>query len=165
MPTNDDEDLLQLWAKKRGAPNEAEMYMLAKYIGVDVYDIYDWCQYIEVMNGWYIADSHTVKARDLQTQAITLVLGEAFSHSPAFRKIGILRFRAAQVQTTWLRKLTRLREEREQAKRTADGESGGENSTGVSGDDEGEAKGEKWPEITWKDVRGEMEPYICYAMD
>jgi hypothetical protein len=48
MPTNDDEDLLQLWAKKRGAPNEAEMYMLAKYIGVDVYDIYDWCQYNRV---------------------------------------------------------------------------------------------------------------------
>jgi hypothetical protein len=48
MPTNDDEDLLQLWAKKCGAPNEAEMYMLAKYIGVDVYDIYDWCQYYKV---------------------------------------------------------------------------------------------------------------------
>jgi hypothetical protein len=47
LPTNDDEDLLQLWAKKRGAPNEAEMYMLAKYIGVDVYAIYDWCQYYE----------------------------------------------------------------------------------------------------------------------
>jgi hypothetical protein len=50
MPTNDDEDLLQLWAKKRGAPNEAEMYMLAKYIGVNVFDIYDWCQYHRGMN-------------------------------------------------------------------------------------------------------------------
>ena len=46
LPTSDDEDLLELWAKKRGAPNEAEMYMLAKYIGVDVYDIYDWCKYL-----------------------------------------------------------------------------------------------------------------------
>jgi hypothetical protein len=46
LPTADDEDLLQLWAKKRGAPNEAEMYMLAKYIGVDVFDIYDWCKYM-----------------------------------------------------------------------------------------------------------------------
>lgn len=45
LPTHDDEGLLQLWAKKRGAPNEAEMYMLAKYIGVVVYDIYDWCKH------------------------------------------------------------------------------------------------------------------------
>lgn len=47
LPTADDEDLLQLWAKKRGAPNEAEMYMLAKYIGVDVFNIYDWCKYMK----------------------------------------------------------------------------------------------------------------------
>lgn len=44
LPESDDEELLQLWAQKRGRPNEAEMYMLAEYIGVDVYDIYDWCK-------------------------------------------------------------------------------------------------------------------------
>jgi hypothetical protein len=54
LPTADDEDLLQEWAKKRGAPNEAEMYMLAKYIGVDVYDIYDWCKYMRVPKRWDI---------------------------------------------------------------------------------------------------------------
>lgn len=52
LPTSDDEDLLELWAKKRGAPNEAEMYMLAKYIGVDVYDIYDWCKYMRDLTAW-----------------------------------------------------------------------------------------------------------------
>ena len=54
LPTADDEDLLQLWAKKRGAPNEAEMYMLAKYIGVDVFDIYDWCKYMKALKRWDI---------------------------------------------------------------------------------------------------------------
>jgi hypothetical protein len=54
LPTADDEDLLQLWAKKRGAPNEAEMYMLAKYIGVDVYNIYDWCKYTKVSKEWNV---------------------------------------------------------------------------------------------------------------
>ena len=54
MPTSDDEDLLELWAKKRGAPNEAEMYMLAKYIGVDVYDIYDWCKYMRNLTAWSV---------------------------------------------------------------------------------------------------------------
>lgn len=54
LPTSDDEDLLELWAKKRGAPNEAEMYMLAKYIDVDVYDIYDWCKYKEHLTMWDI---------------------------------------------------------------------------------------------------------------
>jgi hypothetical protein len=27
------------------------MYMLAKYIGVDVYDIYDWCKYMRAPEG------------------------------------------------------------------------------------------------------------------
>lgn len=43
MPTHDDEDLLQDWAKKYGSPNEAEMHMLSEYTDVHVYDIFDWC--------------------------------------------------------------------------------------------------------------------------
>jgi hypothetical protein len=165
MPTNDYEDLLQLWAKKRGVPNEAEMYMLAKYIGVNVFDIYDWCQYHRDMNNRYAANCHVVKAKDLQTNAISLVLGAAFSDSPALRGIGNLRYRAAQVQNTWRLKLERLREERRQAKRAADAEKGCQGSAGGAADEGDEGKGYKYPEITWKEVRGEMKPYIDYGMD
>jgi hypothetical protein len=28
------------------------MYMLAKYIGVDVFDIYDWCKYMRDLTRW-----------------------------------------------------------------------------------------------------------------
>lgn len=104
----------------------------------------------------------TVKAKHLQTQAITLVLGEAFSHGPSLRKIGINRYRAAQVQTAWRRKLVRMREEHKQAKREKEGH---QDSEGGSGGEAGKPKGKmKW-KITMMDVRGEMTPFIDCHMD
>jgi len=47
LPTSDGEELLQEWAKKAGPPNLLEVDVLSKYIGVDVWVIYDWCQYTE----------------------------------------------------------------------------------------------------------------------
>jgi hypothetical protein len=165
VPTNDNEDLLQLWAKKRGAPNEAEMYMLAKYIGVNMFDVYDWCQYHRDMNNQYVANCLLVKAKDLQTNAITLVLGEAFSNGSALRRIGNLRYRAAQVRNTWRLKLDRLREEHRQAKRAADAEQIRQDSASGAIEEGDEAKDDGYPEITWKEVRGGMKPYIDYSMD
>jgi hypothetical protein len=94
-----------------------------------------------------------------------LVLGEAFSDGPALRRIGNLRYRAAQVQNTWRLKLERLREEHRQAKRAADAEKGDQKSACGASNEGNEAKGDKYPEITWKEVRGEMKPYIDYSMD
>jgi len=45
LPGSEDEELLQDWAKKAGPPNLLEVHVLAKYIGVDKWEIYDWCQY------------------------------------------------------------------------------------------------------------------------
>jgi hypothetical protein len=44
VPSSDSEGLLQDWAKKRGPPNALEVHMLSKYIGVDIWEMYDWCQ-------------------------------------------------------------------------------------------------------------------------
>jgi hypothetical protein len=93
------------------------------------------------------------------------VLGEAFSDGPALRRIGNLRYRAAQVQNTWRLKLERLREEHRQAKRAAGAEQVRQDSAGGAADEGDEGKGNKYPEITWKEVRGEMRPYIDYGMD
>jgi len=45
FPTSDGEELLQEWAKKAGPPNLLEVDVLSKYLDVDVWDVYDWCQY------------------------------------------------------------------------------------------------------------------------
>jgi hypothetical protein len=95
-------------------------------------------------------------------------MGEVFSRDKAdsaARKIGILRYRAAQVQTTWRRKLARLREKHKQAKRAAEAEQVRRDSAGGAIDEGDEGKSDKCPEITWKEVRGEMKPYIDYGMD
>jgi hypothetical protein len=107
-------------------------------------------------------DHLTVKAKHLQTQAITLVLGEAFSRGPMLRKFGIDRYRAAQVQTAWRRKLARMREEHKQAKREKEGH---QDAEGGPGGEAGKPKGKmKW-KITMMDVRGEMTPFIDCHMD
>jgi hypothetical protein len=95
-------------------------------------------------------------------------MGEVFSRNKAdseARKIGILRYRAAQVQTTWRRNLARLREEHKKTKRAAGAEQVRQDSAGGATDEGDEGKGNKYPEITWKEVRGEMKPYIDYGMD
>lgn len=104
----------------------------------------------------------TVKAKHLQTQAINLVLGEAFSHSKKSREIGVLRFRAAQVQTAWCRKLARMREQRDKAKRDKEGR---QEPEGVSDGEAGKSKGKTPWKITMMDVRGEMTPLIDRNMD
>jgi hypothetical protein len=72
------------------------------------------------------------------------------------------------VQSAWQLKLARLRKEQEKAKRAADSEQGSLGAVGVSNDEErkdGRAKGKEWTEITFNEVRGEMKPYICIAID
>jgi hypothetical protein len=120
------------------------------------------------MHDWYAANSLTVKAKDLQTEAGHLLMGEVFSRdkaNSAARKIGILLYRAAQVQTAWRLKVARLREKHKQAKRAADAGQVRQDSAGGAADEGDEGKGDKYPEITWKEVRGEMKPYIDYGMD
>jgi hypothetical protein len=107
-------------------------------------------------------DYLAVKAKHLQTQAITLVLGEACSRTKAGRKMGILRYRAAEVQTAWRRKLARMREEHQRTTREKERL---QESEGGSAGEAGKAKGKmKWT-LTMKDVRGEMTPFIDRHMD
>jgi hypothetical protein len=90
------------------------------------------------------------------------VLGEAFSHSKKARKIGILRYRAAQTQTSWRRKLARMREQHQRTKREKERL---QESEGGSDGEAGKSKGKKAWKITMVDVRGEMTPYIDRNMD
>ena len=90
------------------------------------------------------------------------MLGEAFSHSKAMRKIGLLRFQAAQTQTSWRRKLARMREEHQKTKREKEGR---QESEGGSDGEAGTSKGKKPWKITMEDVRGEMTPFIDRTMD
>jgi hypothetical protein len=90
------------------------------------------------------------------------VLGEAFSRSKAARKIGIVRYRAAMVQTAWRRKLARMREEHQRTKREKERL---QESEGSSAGEAGKAKGKMTWEITMKDVHGEMTPFIDRHMD
>ncbi|KAM0718074.1 hypothetical protein Q7P37_006406 [Cladosporium fusiforme] len=90
LPNANDEELLQEWAEKRGSPNDAELLMLGQYIGVDVWEIYDWC---------------------LQEKAYNMMIGDAFSRTKRTRKYGYVRYQAARVQTKWRRLLERLRKE------------------------------------------------------
>lgn len=46
LPDYEDEKLLQDWVKKYGPPNDAELFMLEEYLGMDVFVIYDWCELI-----------------------------------------------------------------------------------------------------------------------
>lgn len=77
------------------------------------------------------------------------MVGEAFSTNKKFRNIGCLRYLAARRQTTWLRRLVRLR-----AKQSSTDEA------------DGGSRGKKRKaSVTLKDVRVEMKPFICEEMD
>lgn len=89
------------------------------------------------------------------------MLGEAFSHGKAMRKIGLLRFQAAQTQTSWRRKLTRMREEHQKTKREKERR---QEPEGSSDGEAGKSKRKPW-KITMVDVRGEMTPFIDRTMD
>lgn len=151
LPEYEHESLLQEWVDKLGPPNDAELLMLEEYLRVDVYVIYDWCKSSCLENVKQIADTHTVKARNLQIRAINLMMGEAFSKNKAWRKIGFLRYLALRRQTTWLRVLARLRAK---AKKTRE--------NGAEGGPRGK---KRKANVTLEDVRGEMKPYICEEMD
>ena len=90
------------------------------------------------------------------------MLGEAFSRSKATRNIGMLRYRAAQTQTAWRRKLDRMRVEHQRVKREKERL---QEAEGGSGGEAGKPKGKmKWT-LTMEDVRGEMTPFIDVHMD
>lgn len=118
------------------------------------------------MTGGCVTDYFTVKDRNLQSNAITLVMGEAFSHGRALREIGLLRYRAACVQTRWLQKLARLREAHEVFEQDDDGEEHDQESSGTPPGGAGGRKGKKARlQITLEEVREDMKPYICIEMD
>ena len=90
------------------------------------------------------------------------MLEEAFSHSKKSREIGILRFRAAQTQTAWRRKLARMREQRDKTKREKERR---QESEGGSDGEAGKSNCKTPWKITMMDVRGEMTPFIDRNMD
>ena len=129
-----------------------------------------------------IANNFTVKARGLQKQCIDLMMGEALSRNKKWRKIGLLRYRAAKVQTNWSIRLDWLRKQhkkskaeqaRNEANKDRSGKTGDENAVGT-GDDQGSKidvdecewdSDESDADVTMADVRGEMDPFIDEEMD
>lgn len=125
--------------------------------------------------------THTVKAKSLQTKATNLVMGEVFSRGKAWRKIGLLRYRAATLQTKWLRRLAELREKHQHERNDKSGlaDSG---DSGETADNEGDQGGpgldvvkddqsakvnsrKRKASVTLEDVRGKMKPFVCQKMD
>ena len=122
-----------------------------------------------------IANNFTVKARGLQKQCIDLMMGEALSRNKKWRKIGLLRYRAAKVQTKWSLHLAWLRKQHKKSKvvngpNEEDKDRSGETynkSPDGSGDDQGseEDSNESDADITMADVRGEMNAFISQELD
>ena len=136
-----------------------------------------------------IANDFTVKARGLQKQCIDLMMGEALSRNKKWRKIGLLRYRAAKVQTNWSLRLAWLRKQHKESKseqahnegnKDGSGKTGDENTVGTVDDqgsemdvDESEWDSEESEtdseesdaDVTMADVRGEMDPFIDEEMD
>jgi hypothetical protein len=104
-----------------------------------------------------------------------MMMGEALSHNPRWRKIGLLRYRAAKVQTKWSLHLAWLRKQHKKSKvakgpNEEDKDRSGETynkSPDGSGDDQGseEDSDESDADITMADVRGEMDPFISQELD
>lgn len=108
-------------------------------------------------------------------------MGEVFSRSKAWRKIGLLRWRAAQVQTKWLRRLAELRKKHQQkgnyqsdlavsgdSGEAADieGGQGGSGADAATDDQSGKVNSRKRKaSVTLEDVRGKMKPFVCEEMD
>jgi hypothetical protein len=135
------------------------------------------------------ANNFTVKARGLQKQCIDLMMGEALSHNKKWRKIGLLRYRAAKVQTNWSLRLAWLRKQHKKSKaekgrneegKERSGKTDDETAVGTGGDqgskmsgDESEVDSDEYdsdeyesdPDVTMADVRGEMDPFISQEMD
>jgi len=104
-----------------------------------------------------------------------LVIGEALSHNPKWREIGLLRYRAAKMQTNWSLHLAWLRKQDKKSKATKgrneenkdrSGKTYNESPDG-SGDDRGsdEDGDEREANIALADVRGEMDPFISQEME
>jgi hypothetical protein len=112
------------------------------------------------------------------------MMGEALSHNKKWRKIGLLRYRAAKVQTNWSLRLAWLRKQHKKSKaekgrneedKDRSGKTDNENAVGTGDDqgskmsgDEGEFDHDEYesdPDVTMADVRGEMKPFISQEMD
>jgi len=116
------------------------------------------------------------------------MMGEALSRSKAWRNIGLVRYRAAKVQTQWSQHLAWLRKQHKKSKaekgrtevsKDRGGKGKGKDCGGQAeyeklveaGDDEGyeytddESSDESEEDITMADVRGEMDPFIDEEMD
>jgi hypothetical protein len=117
------------------------------------------------------------------------MMGEALSRNKNWRKIGLLRYRAAKVQTNWSLRLAWLRKQHKESKseqarnegnKDGSGKTGDENTIGT-GDDQGsemDVDESEWDseesetdseesdaDVTMADVRGEMDPFIDEEMD
>lgn len=106
------------------------------------------------------------------------MMGEALSRSEAWRKIGLLRYRAAKTQTKWSQHLTWLRKKhqeskaekrRNEANKGCSGKTDDQNPLGT-GDDQGSEENsddsdESESDVTMADVRGEMKPFVSEQMD
>ena len=136
-----------------------------------------------------MANNFTVKAKGLQTQCIDLMMGEALSRNKKWREIGLLRYRAAKVQTNWTLRLAWLRKQHKKSKaeqarneenKDRTRKTGDENTVGTGDDqcskmdvDESEWDSEESEtdseesdaDVTMADVRGEMDPFIDEEMD
>jgi len=112
------------------------------------------------------------------------MMGEALSRSKAWRNIGLVRYRAAKVQTQWSQHLAWLRKQhkkfkaekgRTEVNKDFDGNDESKDRSGKAeyekvveaGDDEGyeDYADESEEDITMADVRGEMDPFIDEEMD
>lgn len=85
----------------------------------------------------------------------------AFSHGLTLHEIGSLRYRAACVQNAWHRKLFRMRRDYQRSKQNTC-EKENQNLVGVPG---GKESRKAKLDVTLKEVRGEMRPFICMEMD
>lgn len=132
------EALLEDWVKARGPPNDAELLMLARYLKMNVWLIYEWCKSAhEHISD--IADIYIVCCRGLERRDV-LRFKQALG-------IPFTRYRGAGVQTKWHRLLARLRKEAKEARGDQD-----------TGKDQEET-------VTMKDVSPEMHPFIDQDMD
>jgi hypothetical protein len=117
------------------------------------------------------------------------MMGEALSHNDKWRKIGLLRYRAAKVQTNWSLRLAWLRKQHKKSKaekgrneedKDRSGKTDDKNAVRTGDDqgskmsgDESEVDSDEYdsdeyesdPDVTMADVRGEMEPFISQEMD
>jgi len=140
------------------------------------------------------ANNSAVKAKGLQTQLVDMMMGEALSRGQEWRKIGLLRYRAAKVQTKWALHLAFLRKQHQKSKAEKNRNEEDKDGSGKTDSQKPVGKGDKQAsvkdvdedgdedeydseydseddsdesetDVTMADVRGEMKPFISDEMD